>query len=113
MRMYGIKNCNSVKKAKCFLESHQLQYDFVDFKKTPPSVEKITHWFKQKGSDVVINSKGTTYKKLDLKNKNLSQKELIDFCVEYPSLIKRPVLEHKDILMFGFDENAYKEIVQE
>lgn len=109
MYIYGIVNCGSVKKAREFFESRQVACEFIDFKKNPPSEEKVSQWVEKAGIDIVINKKGTTYKKLQLKDKKLTQKEQIQLCVQNPSLIKRPVIEDKEKLFFGFDAVFYEE----
>lgn len=107
MQVFGIVNCGSVKKAREFFAQHGVSYDFIDFKKTPPSAEMVRAWVEQKGIEVVLNKKGTTYKKLALKDKNLSLEEQIQYCVENPSLIKRPVVQKDSVLIFGFDAELY------
>ncbi|STP12614.1 arsenate reductase [Helicobacter mustelae] len=108
IKVYGIPNCGSVKKAREFLENRGVGYEFVDFKKCPPSKELLESWVKEKGIDVVLNAKGMTYKKLRLKEKNLSTKEKITACLENPSLIKRPVILGGKELIIGFDERSYE-----
>ncbi len=107
MKVFGIVHCNSVKKARDFLQSRNIAYEFIDFKKTPPTLEMLEHWIEQKGVEGIINHKGTTYKKLQLKQKKLSPKEAIDYCIQYPTLIKRPVIQTDCVLLFGFDEELY------
>ncbi|MCE3036878.1 Spx/MgsR family RNA polymerase-binding regulatory protein [Helicobacter sp. faydin-H20] len=107
--MYGIINCGSVKKARMFLEERGIDYEFIDFKKFPPTIELVRNWVEKQGIAKVVNNKGMTYKKLGLKDKNLSQEELLECCVQNPSLIKRPVVQRGDILLLGFDEEIYKE----
>lgn len=109
MYIYGIVNCGSVKKACEFFKNQQIAYEFVDFKKNPPSEEKVSQWVEKAGIDIVINKKGATYKKLQLKDKQLNQKEQIQLCVQNPSLIKRPVIEKGEKLFFGFDTVFYEE----
>ena len=111
IKMHGIKNCGSVKKAMVFLESQGVEYEFIDFKKEFPSVEKIEHWLKFVPLNILCNSKGTTYKKLGLKEKNLDEKGIKRYLAEVPTLIKRPIIEYDDTkVIVGFDENLYKEI---
>lgn len=109
MLLYGIKNCNSVKKARDFFDVHNILYNFIDFKKEPPSLQKIQEWVKKRGIDTVMNKKGLTYKKLELKSKDLTLQEQIELCHQYPGLIKRPVVENDRELIFGFDEVGYRE----
>jgi Spx/MgsR family transcriptional regulator len=70
MEMYGIKNCDTVKKAKDFLEENEVAYDFVDYKKEPPTEKLLQNWIDKIGIALVLNKQGTTYRKLsDEQNK--------------------------------------------
>ncbi len=110
LKVYGIKNCNSVKKGCEFLTKHNIEYEFVDFKKTAPSLEVLKLWQAQAGVQKIINKAGQTYKKLGLKDQNLNDLELLEIASKNPSLIKRPVLEFDNgDVHFGFDETFYKE----
>ncbi len=107
LKVFGIKNCNSVKKARDFLQNHQIEYEFIDFKKTPPTLDLLKSWEQKAGIEVLINQAGQTYKKLGLKGKNAS--ELLAAALQNPSLIKRPVIVGEGILFFGFDDDFYRE----
>ncbi len=110
LKVYGIKNCNSVKKGCEFLTKHNIEYEFVDFKKTPPSLERLKQWQDRAGIEKIINKAGQTYRKMGLKDQDLSDLELLEIASKNPSLIKRPVLEFDDEnVYFGFDETFYKE----
>ncbi|PAV00823.1 arsenate reductase family protein [Helicobacter sp. TUL] len=106
VQVYGIPNCGSVKKARSFLESHGVEYVFVDFKKTPPSRDKIVYWIQKTSLQVLLNTKGTTYKKLGLKEQNLNDEQKIQAMLQNPTLIKRPVIESGDVVIVGYDENV-------
>lgn len=106
--IWGIKNCQSVKKALLFLDEKGIAYEFVDYKKNPPSLDLLKQWVEQKGLEVVLNKKGTTYKALNLKDKNLTQEQLLQIMIENPALIKRPILIDKGILEFGFSKEVYE-----
>lgn len=108
VKIYGIKNCGSVKKALNFLESKQIKYEFVDFKKTPPSRENLESWLQKVPLEVLFNTKGMTYKKLGLKDKNLSNEEIKDYLIKEPNLIKRPVIEANGEVIVGFKEEQYE-----
>lgn len=109
-QIFGIKNCQSVKKALDFLESRGVAYEFVDYKKNPPSLELLKEWVEKSGIEKVLNKKGTTYKTLNLKEKDLSEKELLEVMSQNPTLIKRPVLVDKGILEFGFCKEVYENL---
>lgn len=107
LTMYAIPNCDTVKKARAFLDKKKITYEFVDFKKTPPTKEQIKRWEDFMG-ELPANKKGTTYKKLKDEFEALTPAKKIDFMITNSSMIKRPVLEKKDkTLAIGFDEETY------
>jgi Spx/MgsR family transcriptional regulator len=109
MKIYGIKNCGSVKKAMVFMECEGIEYEFVDFKKTPINVDKISIWANKIGMDKLLNKKGTTYKKLGLGEMTLDDAAKVKFMSENNSLMKRPIIEYgDDEVLAGFDEGVYE-----
>ena len=106
--IYGIKNCDTMKKAFNWLNEHDIEYNFVDVKKSPLSIEEIARFAYLVGIDTIVNRKGTTWRKLELGNKELSEDDLIQLLSENQSMIKRPVLEYDETVMIGFDEQAYE-----
>jgi Spx/MgsR family transcriptional regulator len=109
IKIFGIPSCDTVKKARIFLEKNQISYDFVDFKKTAPSKTDMGRWRKVFGG-LPVNTKGQTYKKLKNEYEALSATAQVDFLVENTSMIKRPILEQDgEVLAFGFDEDLYSE----
>lgn len=111
MKIWGIKNCQSVKKALDFLEQNGMEYEFVDYKKNPPSLDDLARWVEKVGIESVLNHKGRTYKDLGVKEMNLDTQGKIELMRENPTLIKRPVLEIGEECYFGFDEKKYEEIL--
>lgn len=109
-KIWGIKNCNSVKKALNFLDLKGIQYEFIDYKKFPPERELLKRWIEKVGIEVVFNNRSATYKKLEISDKVLSDDEKITLMSQNPTLIKRPILEDKDQLEFGFDKDKYEKI---
>lgn len=108
LTMYAIPNCNTVKKARDFLDKKQLVYLFVDFKKTPPSTEHIKRWTEFFG-ELPVNKKGATYKKFKDIYESLTPLQKIKFLIENTSMIKRPVLEKNNrTIAMGFEEEFYK-----
>ena len=104
--LYGIPNCDTVKKAKKKLESNGVEFEFVNFKKEQPTTKQINNWKKSFG-DWPINKKGRTYKQLKDEIDSLATKEIPGFIAENTSLIKRPILEEDgNVLCFGFDEEV-------
>jgi arsenate reductase (glutaredoxin) len=107
-KLFGIPNCDTVKKARTFLDSLNLDYDFIDFKKTPPTKALILEWEKAFGL-LPVNTKGLTYKKYKDEFEALSKAEKITFLTTHSSMIKRPILQKKDsVLAFGFSPEEYK-----
>lgn len=102
-KVYGIPNCSSVKKAIASLKENEIDVLFHDFKKhgVPPPL--LDEWIETFGLDKVINRKGTTWRQLDenQQNKALSPEGAKTLLLEFPSLIKRPVVEHKGRLSIG------------
>ncbi len=108
MTLYGIKNCDTVRKARKFLKAHDIDYTFVDFRETPVDAVKIRKWLEQVPIDTLLNRRGTTWRKLKLAEKNLSDEEKIAWMVKENTLIKRPVVEYEDNVYVGFDETTYE-----
>lgn len=105
MKIYGIKNCDSVKKSLNLLDSKGIKYEFIDYKKNPPSEEKISNWIDEKGIDIVINKRGMMWKKLsEEKRKDLDKEKAVKIATETPTIIKRPVIEKDNDIIIGFDE---------
>lgn len=111
MKIYGIPNCNTVKKALDWLKANQVDFEFQDFKKVGVTESKLQEWSNEVGWEALINKRGTTWKKLDAETQNsvVSAKTAFALLQEKPSMIKRPVLETSDRLLLGFDENQYSE----
>ncbi len=113
LTVYGIKNCNTVKKALDFLNENKIEYQFHDYKKQGISKAKLESWSRQTGYESLINKKGTTWRSLDedVKKSISSKKAAIDLMAEKTSVIKRPLMEENvKVLVVGFDEEKYKEI---
>jgi arsenate reductase len=105
--MYAIPNCDTVKKARTYLDKKGVAYEFVDFKKAPPTKELIKRWEDFMG-ELPVNKKGTTYRKVKDEYEALTPAKKIDFIISNSSMIKRPVLENKNkTLSIGFDEETY------
>lgn len=105
--IYGLKNCDTMKKAFKWLDSNAIEYTFVDVKKTPLKREQIARFAYLVGIDTLVNRKGTTWRTLNLGDKELSDEQLLDLLFENQSMIKRPVLEAFDSVMVGFDVDSY------
>ena len=109
LKMFGIANCDTVKKAKSFLEKNKMDYDFIDFKKVPPTKDQILLWSKYNG-ELPVNKKGTTQRKFKEIYESLDNAERIKFIIENNSMIKRPIFEKKSqVMAIGFNEIELKE----
>ena len=109
MRIYGIKNCDTVKKALTHLDTNGIAYEFHDYKKLGIEASKIKNWAKKFPLEKLINKKGPTYRKLSDEDKNNLEKisTAIPVMIANTSVIKRPILELNDKIILGYDENEY------
>lgn len=106
--LYGIPNCDTVKKARQWLETHQLPYRFHDFRKDGLTLAQAQQWIDALGWETVLNRKGTTWRKLpDEVRNSVTPTNLAALLVEQPSLIKRPVLETGRHTHCGFKPEDY------
>ena len=105
--MYAIANCDTVKKARVFLDKKKILYQFIDFKKIPPTAAQIKRWGEFFG-ELPVNKKGITYKKFKDEYESLSTAQKIQFLIENTSMIKRPVLENNNVtIAMGFVPDFY------
>ncbi len=106
--MYGIPNCDTIKKAKRWLQDNNVDFEFYDYKKQPVTAELIESFFSQLDWTQVVNKRGTTYRKLDEETKqNLTQESAVALLIEHPSMIKRPILALDEQLNLGFKADQY------
>ena len=106
--IYGVKNCDSVKKAIKFFKTHNLEYKLFDFKTEILSSEKISMWLKTTDIKTLFNARSTTYRNLKLKELNLNDKEQEEWLCKENLLIKRPVVEFNERVIIGFNEENYQ-----
>ncbi len=111
IRVYGIKNCDSVKKALSFLKKHALEYEFHDFKTQELSREQISSWLKKTDIKTLFNSRSTTYRTLKLKELNLTNEQKTEWLYKENMLIKRPVIEYDSELLVGYNEDNYTKVL--
>jgi len=110
MIIYGIKNCDSVKKALRYMKEHEIEYEFVDFNVTPVNEEKIASWLKHQDIDKLFNSRSTTYRNFKLKELNLDETGKIEWMAKENLLIKRPIIDFDDKVVVGFNQDEYDKI---
>jgi arsenate reductase (glutaredoxin) len=110
INIYGIPNCDTVKKARQWLEARGVAYAFHDYKKLGADPEKLSGWCDAAGWDVILNRAGTTFKKLsDAEKSNLDQGKAVLLMEAQPSMIKRPVVEYPGGLLVGFKVAQWEE----
>ncbi|ULJ71301.1 ArsC family reductase [Rhizobium gallicum] len=106
--IYGIKNCDTMKKARAWLEEHAVAYDFHDYKAVGIDRAHLEQWVDKAGWETVLNRAGTTFRKLpDAARENLTREKAIALMLDQPSMIKRPVLEAGGTLLVGFKPESY------
>ncbi len=108
IQVYGIKNCDSVKKALSFFKKHNLDYTLQDFKTETVGCEKVSSWLNFVTLKQLFNTRSTTYRNLKLKEKNLSDEEKKMYLCQENLLIKRPVIEVNGTVIVGYNENNFK-----
>ncbi len=108
VHIYGIKNCDTMKKAFAWLDAHKIAYEFHDYKKEGANQEIVKKAIDQHGWENVVNRKGTTWRVLpdDIKSA-MNDYKALSVALENPSIIKRPLLLHDDAIYLGFDEETY------
>ena len=112
--MYGIPNCDTIKKARKWLDANSIEYTFHDYKKSGVPEKQLRQWVKKSGWDTLLNRRGTTWRQLDDKiKKNINESLAIKVMLENPSAIKRPVLESGKNLLTGFTESEYEALLND
>jgi arsenate reductase len=107
IKMYGIKNCDTIKKASQFLEAQGIDFEFIDFRQTPIDLQTLQSFIDGVGWDKLINKRSTTYRNLsDDEKQNIT----LELTLKNPTLIKRPVLVTKEGVSVGFDKELYQHL---
>ncbi|KRC81590.1 ArsC family reductase [Sphingomonas sp. Root241] len=106
--MYGIKNCDTIKKARAWLDEHAIPYAFHDYKTAGVDPARLARWIEMEGWETVLNRAGTTFRKLpDADKAGLDAGKATELMLAQPSMIKRPVLEHPGGILIGFAPERY------
>ena len=109
--IYGIKNCDTIKKARKWLDKNEVEYSYHDFRSDGISKSLINEWLQQLDWESLLNTRGTTWRKLEDDDKNsINKAKAIALMLDQPAIIKRPVLVHKKKFYLGFKEENYLEI---
>ena len=107
--MYGIKNCDTIKKARAWLEAKKVDYAFHDYKAEGIDRARLAKWCDELGWETVLNRAGTTFRKLpEAQTHNLDKAKAVALMVEQPSMIKRPILDLGAKRIAGFKPEIYK-----
>ena len=108
--IYGIKNCDTMKKARAWLDAAGVAYQFHDYKKEGVDAARLAAWEREVGWETLLNRAGTTFRKLDdAAKQDLDARKALALLAEQPSMIKRPVLEIDDRVLVGFKPAIYAE----
>ena len=114
VKVYGIKNCNTMKKALDFLDEKGVSYEFIDYKKQKPTIDLLKSFLEETSLATLVNKQGTTYRKMDEAQKaDLENEETaLPILVENSSMIKRPViLSEEGKLLVGFDQEKFQNLL--
>ncbi len=107
-RVYGIRNCDTMKKAFAWLEAHKVDYEFHDYKKAGVPPGKLKEWSQKAGWEKLANTRGPTWRKIpEAQRANLSEAKMIALLEANTSAIKRPIVESGRQLLFGFDADEF------
>ena len=111
--LYGIANCDTVKKARTWLAERGIEYQFHDFRKQGVNPLQLRAWLDEFGWEVMLNRKGTTWRKLPEETRQAMDETLALAVMEdQPSIIKRPILDNGQRRLVGFDPNSYRQLFQ-
>jgi Spx/MgsR family transcriptional regulator len=112
LKVYGIKNCNKIRDTLKWLDEKDLEYEFVDVKKSPIPAENLADFTEKVGLDTLVNRRGMKWRQLGLaKKENLSEQELFDQLLEHQTMIKRPLIVKGEAIMVGYDEDAFESFI--
>lgn len=111
LNLYGIKNCDTVKKARRWLEDHGIEYQFHDFRQDGLDKKLLSSWVDLLGWESVLNKRSTTWRNLTDKEKEISTStQAVKLLALNPTLIKRPVVQNGKVLLVGFKESEFKNL---
>jgi len=109
IKMYGIPNCDTIKKARNWLKDNNVDYEFHNYKKDGVPEKELKKWIKATGWELLLNKRGTTWRKLDDAIKhNITKESAIKIMLDNASIIKRPVVDDGKNILVGFAEDEYK-----
>jgi arsenate reductase len=110
VRIYGIRNCDSMKKAFVWLAEHAVACDFVDYRQAAPTAAQLADWNLRVGWKALLNTRGTTWRRLSEEDRaDVDEARALTLMARHPSLIRRPVIDTGTALLVGFDPDRYAE----
>jgi len=113
VKVYGIKNCSTVKKARAWLDARGVQYDFHDYKTAGVERARLERWCSELGWETLLNRAGTTFRKLPDADKEVrNERKALALMLAQPSMIKRPVVEAGDRLLVGYEPERYRAVLK-
>ena len=113
IKIYGIPNCDTMKKARRWLDDNGVEYTFHDYRKLGVPEKELARWVRNAGWETLLNRRGTTWRKLDDARKNsIDEASAIQIMLDNPGIIKRPVLESGKLLLVGFRQEDYQRLIQ-
>lgn len=113
IKIFGIKNCDTMKKAFTWLESQRIAYEFIDYKKTGIAESCLPNWIEQAGWEKLLNTRGLMWRKLtEIERTAVDGQKALALMAQYPSLIKRPVLDTGSQILVGFSPESYLEALK-
>ena len=113
IKVYGIKNCDTMKKAFTWLGENDLSYEFIDYKKAGIVASHVNDWISRTSLEMLLNKRGLTWRKLSEEERaDVDQDKAAQLMTQYPSLIKRPVLDNGKQLLVGFSPENYAEALK-
>ena len=108
VELYGIPNCDTVKKARRWLDAHSVDYTFHDYKKEGADPDRLRDWAGEVGWEALLNKRGATFRKLpDADKSDIDEASAVTLMSQNPSMIRRPVVEHDGGLLVGFEEDLW------
>ncbi len=114
IRIHGIKNCDTCRKARKWLDMHKIDHHYFDLRDASLPPAKVAEWLLHLGVDCLINSRGTTWKKLSIEERtNLTPERAINLILKHPTLIKRPIIEHAGTVTVGFSKEVQDRLLSD
>jgi len=113
LTMYGINNCDTIKKAKKYMDAQEVAYEFYDYKKQAVPAQFLKQWIEQFGWETILNKRGTTFRKLEKEDKeNIDDEKALVLLLEHSSMIKRPIFSNGEKTLVGFQYSAFNAFIE-